>query len=199
MEYEILAPAVFMYEFPFDLAKDLVDSFDDYVEWDHSAVGIQADKDQNIRTSQSFPFELEMPFASEKVKKIMVDCVNDYMRHHNINVTQDEGLDLLRYEVSNKYDYHTDADWRMYRTVSMLIYLNPSEYEGGETHFKHFDINVKPDHPAVVIFPSNYAYEHSAKPVTKGVKYVFVTWGNDLPNGFNKNIMANIALSVGLH
>lgn len=198
MQHEILAPAIFMYEFPFDLAKDLVDSFNDYAEWQHSPIGIEGNKNQDIRTSQSIPFESEMPFASEKVKRIMVDCVNDYMAYHDINVTQDEGLDLLRYEIDNKYDYHVDADWTMYRTVSMLIYLNPSEYEGGETHFKYFDVNVKPEHPAVVVFPSNYAYKHSAKPVTKGIKYVFVTWGNDLPNRFSPNIMANIAASVGM-
>lgn len=199
MEYEVLSPGIFLYEFPDSLAKDLVKSLNEDIEWHHSAVGINGHTDQEVRTSYSMPFEREMPFAAEKVKSIMVACVNDYMNYFNINVTQDEGLDLLRYEINNKYDYHIDSDWTMYRTVSMLIYLNPSDYEGGETHFEHFDINVKPEGPSVVIFPSNYIYRHSARPVTNGVKYVLVTWGNDLPVGMNQNIMSNIALSVGMH
>lgn len=199
MEYEVLAPAIFLYHFPDNLASDLVISLNEDIEWKKSAVGIIGVVEQDIRTSQSYPFEVEMPMACDKVKRIMIDCVNHYMKYHEINVTQDEGLDLLRYEVNNKYDYHTDTDWNMYRTVSVLIYLNPSEYEGGETHFKHFDLNVKPESPAIVVFPSNYAYQHSAKPVTSGIKYVLVTWANDLPNGFSSNILRNIAVSVGLH
>lgn len=199
MEYEVLAPAVFLYTFPENLAKDLVASLNEDIEWSKSGVGIGGQTEQNFRTSQSYPFENEMPLAADRIKRVMIDCVNDYMKYHGINVTQDEGLDLLRYEIDNKYDYHTDADWTMYRTVSMLIYLNPTEYDGGETHFKHFDLNVKPEYPSIVIFPSNYAYEHTAKPVTKGVKYVLVTWGNDLPNGFSPNILINIASSVGVH
>jgi len=198
MEYETLAPAVFIYPFPNNLAKDLVDSFNEDVEWTKSSVGIEANQDQDIRTSQSLPFEAEMPIAADKTKRIMIDCVNHYIDYHKIDVTQDEGLDLLRYEVGNKYDYHADSNWKMYRTVSMLIYLNPSDYEGGETHFKHFDLSVKPEVPSVVVFPSNYAYEHTAKPVTKGVKYILVTWGNDLPVRMSPHIMSNIAMSVGL-
>jgi len=198
MEYEILAPAIFLYEFPESLSKDLVNLLNEDLDWKKSGVGVGGDQDQQIRTSKSFPFEQEMPLAADKVKSIMIQCVNHYMEHHNIMVTQDEGLDLLRYEPSNKYDYHIDSDWRMYRTVSMLIYLNPTEYEGGETHFKHFDVNVKPEYPSIVVFPSNYAYEHSAKPVTSGVKYVLVTWGNDLPHRMSHLIMANIAASVGM-
>lgn len=198
MEYEVLAPAVFLYSFPENLAKDLVVSLNEDIEWSKSAIGINRDTQQEYRTSNSYPFESNMPMSADRVKRIMVDCVNDYMKYHGINVTQDEGLDLLRYEVGNKYDYHVDADWTVYRTVSMLIYLNPTEYDGGETHFKYFDLNVKPDYPSIVIFPSNYAYEHTARPVTNGVKYVLVTWGNDLPNGFSPNILLNIAGSVGV-
>ena len=56
---------------------------------------------------------------------------------------------------------------------------------------------VKPDTPSLVLFPSNYAYSHTALPVDSGTKYALVTWlghGIDfdgmppmyLPNGENK-------------
>ena len=36
--------------------------------------------------------------------------------------------------------------------------------------------NIKPEKPALVLFPSNYAYTHRAMPVVEGTKYAVVTW-----------------------
>lgn len=199
MKFTTLAPAIDMFEFPETLAKDLLHLFkiDERVIWKKSGVGISGVTEQDIRTSQEFPFEQEMPISAQKVKEVFVSCVDNYTERMNIPVTQDEGLNLLKYTKGGKYNYHSDGDWTLYRTVSGLIYLNPTEYEGGETHFKYFDLSVKPDYPAIVLFPSNYAYVHSAMPVISGEKYIFVTWMNDLPPGFSRNIMSNIAISVG--
>lgn len=185
------------YDFPEKLAAELVRMFDDdSMKWDRSLVGSHGAENE-IRTSQQFNFEQEMPIASGRVKEIFIESVNDYINEFDIAITQDEGLTLLKYDKADKYDYHVDASWTIYRVASALIYLNPSEYEGGETHFKLMDITVKPEKPSLVIFPSNYAYLHAAMPVTYGTKYVLVTWMNDLPGGFIPNILVNLAGSVG--
>ena len=41
---------------------------------------------------------------------------------------------------------------------------------------EYFEENIKPEAPALVLFPSNYAYAHRAMPVIKGTKYAIVTW-----------------------
>lgn len=200
MQYKEIGPAIYQYDFPENLAQDLINLFetDDRVEWDKSAIG-HGHKDQEIRTSQEFAFEHHMPITAGRVKDVFIPCVDHYCEKHDLNITQDEGFNLLKYEGGHsKYDFHTDASWTMYRVLSALIYLNPQEYEGGETYFKHFDLSVHPEKPAVVLFPSNYAYLHSAKPVTKGKKYIFVTWANDLPPGMSYQILRNIAMSVGM-
>ena len=137
------------------------------------------------------------PFWDDEIRKIFIPMVQEYTKEFGINITQDEGFGMLRYQLTNKYDLHADSDWHTYRVLSGLIYLNPSDYTGGETYFKHFDLNVKPEKPAVVLFPSDYVYLHAAKPVTDGVKYVLVTWMNDLPIGMNFQVMKEIARITG--
>ena len=198
MVSELLAPGVERYDFPEELAQDIIKMLekDTTISWDRSLTGFG--NENEMRTSQQLNFESEVPFAAAKVRDVFVKCVNDYIERYDIKITQDEGLTLLKYSESKKYDYHADSDWTMYRTLSALIYLNPQAYEGGETHFKLFDLSVKPEKPSIVLFPSNYAYLHAAMPVIKGTKYVFVTWMNDLPPGFAPIIIANIAGSVGI-
>lgn len=198
MDKKLLAPAVVQYPFPERMAEELVRMLenDEKIDWNKSLVSTHG-YESEVRTSSQFNFEHEMPIASSKLKPIFIDAVNDYIQTYNVNVTQDEGLTLLRYSEFNKYDYHVDADWTIYRVVSALIYLNPQDYEGGETHFKLMDFSVKPEKPSIVLFPSNYAYLHAAMPVTSGTKYVLVTWMNDLPNGIHQNVIQSIAHATG--
>lgn len=197
MQAKVLAPAVIQYEFSEKLAKDLVRMFetDEDINWNRSLVG--HGQENEIRTSSQLLFEQEMPIAASRVKDIFISCVNDYIEKFDVKVTQDEGLTLLKYDTSDKYDYHTDGEWTIYRVVSALIYLNPQEYEGGETHFKLFDLSIKPEKPSIVLFPSNYAYLHAAMPVTSGRKYIMVTWMNDMPQGFSPNILRDLAVITG--
>lgn len=199
MNHKELALGIWQYEFPEDMAKSIVDMAEqsDTLFWEKSGVGNSNDKDQQVRTSKGINFNNSMPFWAEEVQKIYVPMVNHYREKFNLEINQDEGFNMLRYEQTNKYDYHVDAGWGIYRTLSGLIYLNPSEYQGGETHFKYFDIGVKPEKPSVVLFPSNYIYLHAAMPVTEGVKYVLVTWMNDLPQGIHPAIIDTVARSTG--
>jgi len=178
-----LGPAILQYEFPENIAKDLVHMFDtdERIIWNKSGVGPNGIQEQEIRTSKEFAFEREMPISAAMVKELFVSAVDDYCQKFNLIITQDEGLNLLKYTGGEKYDFHADGNWQMYRVLSGLIYLNPKDYEGGNTYFKYFDLSVHPENPAIVLFPSNYAYTHSAMPVTKGAKYILVTWTNDLP------------------
>jgi predicted 2-oxoglutarate/Fe(II)-dependent dioxygenase YbiX len=186
--YTELAQGVFQYEFPEDLAKTTVKQLNKTSEadWQNSAIGNNEIKSY-IRSSQGLPIDSAMPNLAQQIRQNFYSCIKHYTNYFDITVTQDEGLNVLKYEDSDSYDFHTDASWDMYRTVSALIYLNPSQYEGGQTYFKHFDLSVKPNSPSIVLFPSDYAYLHAAMPVTKGKKYVIVSWLNDKP----KNLMGH--------
>ena len=104
------------------------------------------------------------------------DYVNEYCNKYEVNIHFDEGYTLLRYQGGQEYKAHCDYAPHNPRHLSALILLNPSEYQGGGTYFTHFDEMIKPEKPALVLFPSNWAYAHQAMPVISGTKYAIVTW-----------------------
>lgn len=180
--YKELAPGVFEYSFPENLAKECIKYLDKVSEnnWQNSLIG-NGQRKLNIRSSEGLNLDENTPILSSKIREHFYENIKHYVKHFETSVVQDEGLQVLKYEDHDKYDYHTDSAWDMYRTISALIYLNPNKYEGGHTHFKYFDLFVKPEKPSVVLFPSNYLYLHAATPVIKGKKYVIVSWLNDKP------------------
>lgn len=133
-----------------------------------------------IKWHQAFngePCTCKFDEAEEFLKSIFVPCVNFYSYKYSIEIAFDEDLQLLKYEPGREYKEHVDQGPSvMGRTVSGLIYLNPGEYEGGSTYFSNFNLNINPTEPTIVLFPSNYAYSHRAKPVLDGTKYIIVTW-----------------------
>jgi predicted 2-oxoglutarate/Fe(II)-dependent dioxygenase YbiX len=199
MEYTKLGIGVYQYDLPETLAKNIVEMCRQSANlpWKKSGVGHDDNPDQTIRTSRGLPFGETLPFWDEEVRKYTTPAVNHYSAEYGTSITQDETFNLLNYGITQKYDFHVDTNWDIYRTVSILVYLNPTEYEGGGTHFKHFDLIVKPEKPCIVIFPSNYIYLHAAMPVTEGEKYVLVSWMNDLPRGIHPAILGTIVNAVG--
>ena len=94
------------------------------------------------------------------------------------------------HDQQNELALHQDGS-----TFSFNILLNPSsEFEGGGTYFEHFQENVKTEAPALILFPSNYAYSHRAMPVISGTKYAIVTW---LGHPFDTDGMPGMYLPQG--
>ncbi len=95
-----------------------------------------------------------------------------------------EGIQLLRYEVGQHYNWHHDtaADrgaHEYHRTISVVLYLS-DDFEGGRTVFPHRA--YKPKAGQALIFPSNWCFPHKSEPVTKGEKYAAVSWYYSLYN-----------------
>jgi hypothetical protein len=91
-----------------------------------------------------------------------------------------EQYQLLKYGVGEEYRKHYDGSTHIGRAVSAIVYLN-SDYVGGEIEFPNFGVKIKPEPGMLILFPSNYAYAHTAHPVTSGTKYALVTWLKDRP------------------
>ena len=88
-------------------------------------------------------------------------------------------ISVLKYEQSGFYTWHTDHFAAIPRTMSCILLLN-NDYEGGNLCFRNPDgsgemeIEVKPNR--MIIWPSNFLYPHTVKPVTKGTRYSVVAW-----------------------
>jgi hypothetical protein len=54
-------------------------------------------------------------------------------------------------------------------SYSIVLYIN-DDYDGGELHFRKFDLSVKPSAGSAIVFPSSAPYYHESIPTTRGDK-----------------------------
>jgi len=142
--------------------------------------------EQSIRTSHglsisgSASVSETMKLINDKCYDLISSALHNYMAMFKIEqeIKNAEPYGLLRYSGGEQYGFHYDGGTDSKRSISVLIYLNDN-YEGGEIEFPNFNLKIKPKAGTLILFPSNYAYGHTAHPVTSGTKYVIVTWLHD--------------------
>jgi hypothetical protein len=88
-------------------------------------------------------------------------------------------IEILKYENTGFYTWHVDHFANIPRTMSCILLLN-NDYEGGSLCFRNpdgsgeWEVEIKPNR--MIIWPSNFLYPHTVKPVTKGKRYSVVAW-----------------------
>jgi predicted 2-oxoglutarate/Fe(II)-dependent dioxygenase YbiX len=113
-------------------------------------------------------------FFSQKINKFSKDANILYFNAPQIN-----DIEILKYENTGFYTWHTDHFAQAPRTISCILLLN-NDYEGGNLCFRNpdgsgeWEVEVKPNR--MIIWPSNFLYPHTVKPVTKGKRYSVVAW-----------------------
>lgn len=109
----------------------------------------------------------------------LLSTSNSYAKRFGINEPLfHEGYSVLKYSSGEEYRAHYDGGTGIGRSISALCYLN-DDYEGGELEFPNFRVSIKPQAGMVILFPSNFAYTHIARPIVSGTKYALVTWIRD--------------------
>ena len=147
----------------------------------------ESKKDFNIRRAYTFPlsnlgnslssvhwFNLLMFYFDKYLRKFKIDQkILDY-GYKNIF-----DIEILKYENTGFYTWHVDHFATIPRTMSCILLLN-NDYEGGNLCFRNpdgtgeWEVEVKPNR--MIIWPSNFLYPHTVKPVTKGTRYSVVAW-----------------------
>jgi len=64
-------------------------------------------------------------------------------------------------------DYNEEQSANL--SYSIVLYIN-DDYDGGELHFRKFDLSVKPSAGSAIVFPSADPYYHESMPTTRGDK-----------------------------
>jgi predicted 2-oxoglutarate/Fe(II)-dependent dioxygenase YbiX len=121
---------------------------------------------------------LELPKArsvyqsfERKIETRIKPLINRVWR---LNLTEHDGTQIVRYRRGGHYVAHADAGLDLaVRYFTVICYLN-DDYAGGQTHFPSLNHTTVPQRGKAIIFPSEYM--HSAEPVTRGEKYILVTW-----------------------
>jgi len=199
-----LAPGILVYENAhenIEYLNELV--FADDLQWYPGLISSNRDPSEEINNTSAKLnkdirdcFSIAMPYLREEVQSLvdsdpssirylriydaikpMFDKIeNDYLDRHKINyMTWHSRLELLKYGAGHFFDDHIDSVPGIPRTVSVVYYLN-DDYEGGEITFHRFGLKIKPKANSLIVFPSNYVYNHSAEAVVSGTKIAIASF-----------------------
>ena len=79
-----------------------------------------------------------------------------------------------------KYPHDAQAHLSLHHdhaSITTLVNLNPGEFEGGGTYFPRWKTLINPEEiGTMTLHPSNITHKHGARPVTKGIRYVVVSF-----------------------
>ena len=119
-------------------------------------------------------------YLTRKLSDLIINYERDVLKGVSLNISKFNEINILRYENQGHYKPHVDDCINHHRTLSIILLLN-DDYEGGELIFK--SVNLQKDLHIIdvkknraVLFPSNFMYPHTVKPVTKGTRYSIVSW-----------------------
>ena len=115
--------------------------------------------------------------------KIYNKLINQFVRPLAINRYGLEGKtwDHLADETFIiKYPHDAQAHLSLHHdhaSITTLVNLNPGEFEGGGTYFPRWETLINPKEiGTMTLHPSNITHKHGARPVTKGIRYVVVSF-----------------------
>lgn len=130
----------------------------------------------------------------EEIFQVVRQCVDDYGYYWGVGIRSYERFHFVKYEgAGTHFRMHVDHGPHFVSTVSVVVYLNDG-YEGGDLWFPRLNsLTIKPKTGNILVFPSNYIYEHSATDIVEGTKYsvVIMTDYNDRGGLNSSDLEAN--------
>lgn len=179
----IYAGCIEVYDNVFDNCEKIIEISENKNNWKDASIfkdefsnGTAIEK--SIRSNEylgfdQFSYEVEEEIHS--MCKTVWQYSNEYAKKYKFSFFSTEPIQILKYSPGQRYVDHHDYSPNVPRVCSALLYLNDVE-KGGETEFVNFGIKISPKRGRLVIFPSNYAYQHAALSPKTGTKYVSVFW-----------------------
>ncbi len=149
---------------------------------DHSYVRNCVDlKYKRENLGKTIPFSQNLFNIHESVDKSLDKCLTHYESLWHLKMHYKEAFNFIKYLPGKYFKVHGDHGPYYACTVSAVVYLN-DDYDGGELEFTRQELVIKPQAGDIVVFPSNFVYEHSSLEVFSGTKYsvVIMTDYNDL-------------------
>lgn len=103
--------------------------------------------------------------------------LNKSLRHYesvwNFHINYKEAFNFVKYLPGEFFKVHADHGPYYTCTVSAVVYLN-DDYVGGEIEFPRHNLTLKPKAGDIILFPSNFVYEHASLNISSGTKYSVV-------------------------
>ena len=173
---------------PVKILANMVKVFDSWNFNDAQIIGGGKDKViKEIRNTQNIFLNQEEPGLTKAhwanyLRFRFNQYINFYQRKHSRVIGEFvkgiSDVQALKYEPGGHYKYHVDMATTVPRTLSLILMCN-NDYEGGELCFKWDQeqvTSIETKANRIIIWPSNFQYPHTVKPVKKGTRYSVVAW-----------------------
>ena len=169
---------------PWQILSNLIRSINTY-EFEDAKIGPNKIVNKKIRKTNVFQMsnqydDLAKVHWHNVLFYVFSKHIFQYMQSHKLaHVPEVNNIQVLRYDVDDHYKWHIDHFKTFPRTLSCIFLLN-NDYEGGNLCFKdpsslqEYKIDNKPNR--LIVWPSNFLFPHTVKPVTKGRRYSVVSW-----------------------
>jgi hypothetical protein len=161
------------------------------IQWSHAHVN-EFSENNDVRNCVDLKFKKEnlgkhLPVNEglHRIHTSVEDSLDQCLRHYeslwHLKMHYKEAFNFVKYLPGKYFKIHGDHGPYYACTVSAVVYLN-DDYEGGEIEFTRQGLVVKPEAGDILLFPSNFVYEHASLEVFSGIKYsvVIMTDYNDL-------------------
>ena len=171
-----------------DLRVKILQEYAGSNEWKDSVVGSASVVDKTIRNVSQIDISEQVVIEKNSEARTAIDkelfaCAGSVLAKYGtafldftkIRIKDDEGYTLLRYKEKQFYNEHTDAAKEFPRSVSCSFAIN-DDYEGGEWSFFGGEYVTRLNAGDAILFPSNFLYPHSIRPVVSGTRYSVITW-----------------------
>lgn len=184
----VLAPGIILYKTDKSKADMIKNQLEETIgsRW-NQALAVDPETHENISSMSRKCFDYAvgsdvLNSTDLPLKKLYTDidewisrAFEDYTSTYMIEKVVPGPYIFLKYNFSDKFDFHIDDGKKYPRTVSVSAYLN-EDYSGGEIEFNHFNIKHKPESGDIIFFSSSYPYMHRVHPVESGTRYAVVNW-----------------------
>lgn len=183
-----LAPGIVVFENIFPDSLDYVKRIEESgISWRPAEVLVNEEEYQSGTNTKARDTDLimlphheseETGILSEFTKefhKNLKPCLDQYMANYYARIEKFENPQLLRYGKEQRFHDHIDDHPFFTRRISLTYYIN-EDYEGGDVEFNRYGLRFKAKKNDLLIFPSNFMYNHQVYPVTDGLRYVVVQW-----------------------
>ena len=115
--------------------------------------------------------------------KSLHNCYLDYQEQwpflkDKINTVDIPTFNIQRYNPGDHFSHiHTERSSlnSLHRVFAWMTYLNDVD-DGGNTHFTHYDLKIKPEIGKTLIWPAEWTHAHCGEILKSGVKHIITGW-----------------------
>jgi predicted 2-oxoglutarate/Fe(II)-dependent dioxygenase YbiX len=155
--------------------------------WYTPKTDLYESKDNDSEQLEAFKFTLDVQKINDFIIQGMQSTISEYLNTFKFDWFKvplefnGSAMKFIRYSPGQTMQTHCDhihdlfdGERRGIPILSVIGILN-DDYEGGELIMCE-DKKIDTKKGDLLIFPSNFLYPHEITPVTKGVRYSYVSW-----------------------